>query len=316
MYRIGIDVGGTNLAAGVLNEDGRLLSRIMSPTDVSQSSEKLCEDMLRISLESVTAAGLSPAQISGIGIGVPGSVDRKNGIILYTPNAPFRNTPVRRIIQSIWNLPVVLENDANCAALGEYYAGNAKGCHSAVVVTLGTGIGVGVILQDNLFLGGNQNGLEGGHTVIMVDGHPCNCGRKGCWEQYASATALKRIARDAMIKDPGSMMWTLCENSLEQLNGRIPFQAAHIGDTTAREVIEKYLGYIAAGLTNLMNLFQPEILCLGGGVSNEANEDFLIPLQALVNAEQFGHNTQMPSRLEKAALGNDAGIIGAAYLVC
>ncbi|MBP1737649.1 MAG: glucokinase, family [Oscillospiraceae bacterium] len=313
MYRIGIDVGGTNLAGGVLDDAGRLLSKVKLPVDPSRSDVELCADLIRLSQAVTAQAGLSPEAISGIGIGIPGSVDRKNGIILFTPNAAFQNTPVRDLFQTVWNIPVALGNDANCAALGEYHAGNAKDCESVVVVTLGTGVGVGVILRGEVFLGFNGSGMEGGHTVIVVDGQPCNCGRKGCWEQYASATALKRMTREAMEQTPDSLMWKFCDN--HNVSGRTPFQAARVGDTAGRGVVDRYLHYVAVGLTNLVNLFQPEVLCLGGGVSNEEDEDFLFPLREMVYKEHFARGTQLQPKLVKASLGNDAGIIGAAFLI-
>jgi glucokinase len=313
MYRIGIDVGGTNLAAGVVDADGTLLSRVKTPADTTRPTEAICADIIRISQEAVVAAGLSPSEILGVGIGIPGAVDRNQGTILFTTNAPFRNTPIRKIFQASWDIPVMLENDANCAALGEYYAGSAKSCHSAVVVTLGTGVGVGVVIHGEIFLGFNESGMEGGHTVIVVDGHPCNCGRKGCWEQYASASALKRLTRDTMNRHPESLMWRLCD-TLNEVSGRTPFQAARVGDAAAKSVVACYLKYLSVGLTNMINIFQPEILCLGGGVSNESDEDFLFPLRELVGLEHYAHNTQIQPQIIKAALGNDAGIIGAAFL--
>lgn len=315
MY-IGIDVGGTNLVAGVVDESNQIVARAKRKTRASTSAEMLCDDLVTLSHEAAESAGLKPNEVAYVGIGFPGSVDRKKGTVLYTPNAPFLNTPIRDWFHKSWNVPVYVGNDANCASLGEYYAGAARGKNSAVVVTLGTGVGIGAVVEGQSFLGLNGNGMEGGHTVIVVDGVPCNCGRRGCWEQYASATALKRLTREKMAQCPESIMWQLCEGSLDNVGGRTAFQAARGGDETGKQVVNLYLKYLATGLTNLVNIFQPEVLCLGGGVSNESDDLFLEPLRDLVAEERYNtHQKDVPQTvLVKCQLGNDAGIIGAALL--
>lgn len=313
---VGIDVGGTNLAAGVVDESYQIIHRAKRKAKTDGSAEVLCDDLVDLARETVLGAGLTLDQVDYVGIGFPGSVDRKSGVVLFTPNAPFLNTPIRDWFHKSWDVPVYVGNDANCASLGEYYAGAAKGKNSAVVVTLGTGVGIGAVVEGQSFLGLNGDGMEGGHTVIVVDGHPCNCGRRGCWEQYASATALKRLTREEMERSPDSDMWKLCEGRLDKVGGRTAFQAARAGDAAGRRVVDLYLKYLAAGLTNLVNIFQPEILCLGGGVSNEQDDLFLEPLRALVAGERYStHQKDAPqTELVKCQLGNDAGVIGAALL--
>lgn len=313
---IGIDVGGTNLVAAVVDNENRIIARATRKTAASATEEMLCHDLVMLALDAVDQAGLKREDIEDVGFGFPGSVDRKKGIVLYTPNAPFLNTPIRDYFHKTWDVPVYVGNDANCASLGEYYAGAARGKHSAVVVTLGTGVGIGAVVEGQSFLGFNGNGMEGGHMVIVVDGTPCNCGRRGCWEQYASATALKRLTREEMIHHPDSVMWQLCEGSIERVGGRTAFQAAREGDAAGKFVVNMYLKYLAAGLTNLVNIFQPEILCMGGGVSNERDDLFLDPLRDLVAEERYySHQKDAPQTLlVKCQLGNDAGIIGAALL--
>lgn len=315
MY-IGIDVGGTNLVAGVVDEENRIIARAKRKTAASASADKLCDDLVALAHEAAENAGLKYGEVYDIGIGFPGAVDRRRGVVLYTPNAPFLDTPIRERFRKSWNVPVYVGNDANCASLGEYYAGAARGKNSAVVVTLGTGVGVGAVVEGQSFLGLNGSGMEGGHMVIVVDGTPCNCGRRGCWEQYASATALKRLTREVMARSPGSAMWQMCQDSLENVGGRTAFQAARGGDEAGRQVVGLYLKYLAAGLTNLVNIFQPEILCLGGGVSNEADDLFLDPLRDLVAGERYNSRQKDAPQtlLVKCQLGNDAGIIGAALL--
>lgn len=315
MY-IGIDVGGTNLVAAVVDRDNQIIARAKRKTGASPTEQMLCDDLVDLAKEAADNAGIAKDEIEYVGLGFPGSVDRKNGIVLYTPNAPFQNTPIREHFHKSWNVPVFVGNDANCASLGEYFAGAARGKHSAVVVTLGTGVGIGAVVEGQSFLGFNGNGMEGGHMVIVTDGERCNCGRKGCWEQYSSATALKRMTRHEMLRDTGSLMWELCEGSIDNVGGRTAFQAARSGDRTGKLVVETYLKYLATGLTNLVNIFQPEILCLGGGVSNEADDLFLNPLRELIASERYNSNKKDSPQtlLVKCELGNDAGIIGAAYL--
>lgn len=315
MY-IGIDVGGTNLVAAVVNEDNQIVARAKRKTAESATVDMLCDDLVFLAKEAAENAGLKPNEIKDIGLGFPGSVDRKNGIVRYTPNAPFRDTYIRDWFHRSWDVPVYVGNDANCASLGECYAGAARGKHSAVVVTLGTGVGIGAVVEGQSFLGFNGNGMEGGHTVIVTDGAQCNCGRRGCWEQYSSATALKRLTREEMERSPESVMWQMCEGSTSNVGGRTAFQAARSGDEAGKRVVGLYLKYLATGLTNLVNIFQPEILCLGGGVSNEADDLFLDPLRDLVAGERYNSRQKDAPQtlLVKCQLGNDAGIIGAALL--
>lgn len=315
MY-IGIDVGGTNLVAGAVNEDNEIVACAKRKMAASATVEMLCDDLVELAREAAENAGLRPDEIKDIGIGFPGSVDRKRGVVCYTPNAPFLNTPIRDWFHKSWDVPVYVGNDANCASLGECYAGAAHGKHSAVVVTLGTGVGIGAVVEGQSFLGFNGNGMEGGHMVIVMDGVHCNCGRRGCWEQYASATALKRLTREEMERSPESIMWQMCEGSTKNVGGRTAFQAARGGDEAGMRVVGLYLKYLAAGLTNLVNIFQPQVLCLGGGVSNEADDLFLEPLRDLVAGERYNSRQKDAPQtlLVKCQLGNDAGIIGAALL--
>ena len=306
MY-IGIDIGGTNLVAGVVDENNKIIARAQKKTGDSATVEKLCDDLVALARQAAENAGLKPEEIEYIGMGVPGAVDADQGVIVYTPNIPFRNTPIRDWFHKTWDVPVYVGNDANCAFLGEYYAGAASGKSSAVAVTLGTGVGVGAAVDGHVL----NDGLEGGHMVIVMDGELCGCGRKGCWEQYSSATALKRLTREEMERSPESALWELCEGSLERADARVAFQAARAGDEAGKRVVDLYLKYLAAGITNLVNILKPEIVCLGGGVSNEADDLFLNPLRELVAAECYSGFDPV---LAKCSLGNDAGIIGAALL--
>lgn len=311
---IGIDIGGTNLKAGVVNAKGELLATEKTPLEWT-NAEAFVKVLAELSIAAAKKAGVALGEIAAVGMGVPGEVDNKTGMITHTVNIPLENVPVEQVFRTYLDVPVYLDNDANCAAIGEYYAGAGKGCKDFVVVTLGTGVGAGVIVDGRMVRGFNGAGGEAGHMVIETNGVQCSCGRKGCWEQYSSATALIRMTREAMQKHPESALWDVCGGDLEQIGGRSAFLVAREkGDATAKAVCDRFISYLATGVTNMVNLFQPEVLCIGGGVSNEADEALLHPLQEIVARERFGHNKEKVTTVAKAQLGNDAGIIGAALL--
>ena len=210
---------------------------------------------------------------------------------------------------------VKIENDANAAAWGEYIAGSAKGCRNAVAITLGTGVGGGIIIDGNLYSGSNFAGAELGHMVIVKDGKECGCGRKGCWEAYASATALINMTKDAIKNENAEFSYMLkaVDGDLNNVNGKTPFDAMFAGDSTGKAVVEQYVSYLATGLVNVINIFQPDILCIGGGVSKQG-ENLLAPVRAIVEKERITKDNNKQTILCTATLGNDAGIIGAAML--
>ena len=312
MYYIGVDVGGTNLVAGLVNDAGAMLHKVATPVNRALSDVELCEEIVALALRLCEDSGAEQAQISAVGIGFPGLVDNGQGVVIQTPNMPFSNTDVRAAFQARWQVPVYLGNDANCAALGEYWAGAAKGCSPAVMVTLGTGIGGGMVADGKLFTGCAGGGLEVGHVITHPNGQPCGCGNLGCWEQYGSATALIRMTREAMQDNPTTALWQLCQGDLDRVQGRTPFQAAEMGDAVARRVLEHYIDELSVGLVGLINILQPQVICLGGGISHAADELLLNPLRELAAWGSFDKTN--PTRLVKATLGNDAGVVGAALL--
>jgi len=312
MYYIGVDVGGTNLVAGLVDETGRILGKVSCPVNKMMDDEQLSMEIVGLARKVCEANGVDCAQVEAVGVGIPGLVDNKTGVIVKTTNMPFKNTPFREIFHSAWDVPVFLGNDANCAAIGEYWAGAAKGCDPAVIITLGTGIGGGMVAGGKLFTGFANSGLEVGHMITHPNGNPCPCGNRGCWEQYGSATALIRRTHEAMVTDRSSVMWELCGGDIEKAEGRTPFQAAEQGDEAAKQVLFGYLQNLSVGLINLINVLQPQIICLGGGVSNASDELLLNPLRKLVN--QGIYDKDSPTRIERASLGNDAGVVGAALL--
>ncbi len=312
MMYIGIDVGGTNLVAGVVDENGMILDKVSHPVDKTMSAEAMCQELARMAKAVCTVSGIPEEDIVAVGVGLPGLVDNKTGMVIQTPNMPFHNTPFRELFQKVWDVPVYLGNDANCAAIGEYFAGAAKSSNNAVVVTIGTGIGGGLVVDGKLLTGFANAGMEVGHMLIHPNGMMCGCGQRGCWEQYGSATALIRLTRIEMERNRDTKLWEVCEFDMENITGRTAFQAARMGDAAAKRVLAQYLEGLSIGLINLVNILQPEIICLGGGVSNAEDDLLLDPLRELVAKGVF--DKHVPIRLERASLGNDAGIVGAALL--
>jgi glucokinase len=311
MY-LGVDVGGTNLVAGVVSKDGEILAKAKTKTHGERGTAAMIEDIVRISHEACASAGISESDIISLGLGIPGAVDNQKGEVIFCANIPFTDVPLVRLIREKWDKKVNLVNDADAAAFGEAHAGSAKGCFSMVLITLGTGIGGGIVMDGKLVNGFNYIGGEVGHIVIEHNGRQCNCGRKGCWERYAAATGLIALTREEMErdKDKSGALWRLAP-SLEEVGGRTAFIAAREGDAAGQAVVDLYLDYLACGLANIVNIFQPEVLCIGGGVSNEADEYLLFPLRERVKKATFRH-PERNTEIRIASLGNDAGIIGAA----
>lgn len=312
MYRIGIDLGGTNIVAGVMDDQYRIVGTARCKTRIPRPAQEIVEDMARMAREAVTAAGLTMDDIASVGVGSPGTCNADTGIVEYSNNLGFENIPLRDWLSGMLGKVVYIENDANAAALGEAMAGAAKGAQSCVCITLGTGVGGGIIIDGKIYGGFNFAGAELGHTVIMVDGEPCTCGRNGCWESYASATGLIRQTRRAMEAHPESAMWKIA-GSLDNVDGRTSFDAMRAGDEAGKQVVDQYIRYIACGLINVINIFQPEVLCIGGGICKEG-DTLLKPLAEHIQKERYSRFSSHQTRLCVAQLGNDAGIIGAAVL--
>ncbi|MBQ4612400.1 MAG: ROK family protein [Clostridia bacterium] len=312
MYRIGIDLGGTNIVAGVVDKEYKLVATANCKTNMPRPADEIIADMARVSREAVKNAGLTMDDIDGVGVGCPGSCNLDKGVIERAENLGFVNEPLQEKLEKLLGKTVRIENDANAAAYGEVLAGAAKGTRHAVCITLGTGVGGGAIVDGTIVSGHNFAGGELGHTVIVADGEPCSCGRRGCWEAYSSATALIRQTKAAMQTNKDSKMWALSDGGT-RVNGRTAFDAMREGDETAKQVVDTYIRYLACGLTNMVNIFQPQVLCVGGGISHEG-ETLLAPVREIVAREQYAQNTESKTVLCAAELGNDAGIIGAAYL--
>ena len=309
---VGIDLGGTNIKAGVVTDEGKLLNKVTCKTNADRPMEDIIHDMGRLAADAVKEAGLEVSDIEAIGIGSPGTPDNDEGLLVYSNNLPFVMAPMRKLIREVIDLPVYIDNDANCAAMAEAVAGAAKGAKDSVTITLGTGVGAGVIVDGKIYSGFNQAGSEFGHTVLVSGGIECPCGRKGCFEQYASASALARMTREAAEKNPDSLLNKVYEQQGEW-NAQIAFIAMRDGDETAKEVVDTYTSYLADGLANAINAFMPEVLVVGGGVCNEG-DPLLIPMREKTMSRPYFGPGVKKTRIELAQMGNDAGIVGAAMM--
>lgn len=311
MYYMGVDLGGTTVKVGLLNSEYTIIDKMVAPTGRERSSEEVLKDMAMLCKELMTKHDLQEKDVHSIGIGCPGIASPKDGIIHFSSNLDFDNVNVRKEIQKYINLEVYVDNDANCAALGEVICGAAKGEEDVVVVTLGTGVGGGIIMGGKVYGGAFCGAGEIGHHIIEMDGHPCGCGRKGCWEQYASATALIREAKEASRSNPATKMLELA-GDVESINAKVVFDAAQAGDHIANEVLNEYFRYIAHGVTNIINIMQPGMIVLGGGMSAQ-KENLTHPVTKYVQEQMYG-GLKLDTKIEAAILGNDAGIIGAALV--
>ena len=315
MYRLGIDLGGTNIVAGVVNKEYKIISKASCKTQVPRPESEICDSMAEVALKAIDKAKLTLDDISSIGIGVPGAVNPKTGVIEYSANLFFHNWEVVKMMQERIDKKIIIENDANAAALGEYLAGSAKGAKNAVAITLGTGVGGGIIINGKIYSGSNFAGAELGHMVIVKDGKECACGRRGCWETYASATGLINLTKQKILSEKldFSYMLKLCDGDINKVTGKTAFTAMVDGDPAAKEVVDEYVGYLATGIVNIINIFQPDVLCIGGGISNQG-ENLLRPLRNIIEEERYTKHNDNQTIICQASLGNDAGIIGAAYL--
>ena len=315
MYRIGIDLGGTNIAVGIVNDEHKIVVKKTTPTLAKRPPEEIVADMARVCLEACAELKIDIKDIANIGIASPGIANPVNGCVEYANNLPFLRFPIVQLLADglgIDRSVIKIANDANAAAWGEAVAGAAKGSANSIMVTLGTGVGGGIIINNKILVGFNSAAGEIGHIVIEQDGAPCGCGRRGCWEAYSSATALIRMTKEAVEECKKTGRYTSMLKA-ERISGRTACDAMRAGDEVGTEVYNKYVKYLATGITNLVNIFQPEVISLGGGVSNEG-QSLIDAITPLVRAEQYGGDVVALTQLRIATLGNDAGIIGAAAL--
>lgn len=318
MYYIGVDLGGTNIAAGIVNSEFAIVKKGSVPTNVAgRTAEEIIKDMGALCDSLVKDAGLTFDDIEYVGIASPGAVDPVRGVVNYANNLPFSRFPIADTLKKFIPVKKVLvENDANAAAKGEAVAGAAKGVGDVVMITLGTGVGGGIIIDHKVYSGFNYAGAELGHIVIEYKGRQCSCGRKGCWEAYSSATGLINMTKEKLAECEAKGIPTLMTDIVKEegkVSGKTAFAAMKKGDAPAKEVVDMYIGYLGCGLSNIINIFQPEILVIGGGICNEKHY-LTDPLEKIIKEETYGNEAIKPTTLKIAELGNDAGIIGAAVL--
>lgn len=313
MYNIGIDLGGTNIAAAIVKDDGLFLRKESIPTKKAKGAEAIVYDMACLALNLMEQEGLKLSDINSVGIGSPGAVDFKTGTIIYNNTLQFKNVPLVDMMKEYINRPIFIENDANAAAFGEYIGGAGSNCDNMVLITLGTGIGAGIVLDGKIINGSFGAGGELGHMVIDVDGEPCSCGRYGCWEAYSSATALIRDAKFIARDNPGSLLSVLVHGDINKIGAKTVFDASDAGDYLAKSLVERFYKYLAVGLVNVINILQPKLIVIGGGISGQG--DILINnLIDRMKNQIYGGPNYFMTNMKIADLGNDAGLIGAAML--
>lgn len=313
MYRAGIDLGGTNIKAGIVDENQKILVEDSVPTRVERPYQEIIKDMADLVKNLLNKIHATDAELSGVGVGSPGTVDAANGVVLYSNNFDWDNIPLAAELGKYFTCPIKVSNDANCAALGEVKAGAAREIKNAILITLGTGVGGGVIIDGQVFEGAHAGGAELGHTSLIFGGELCTCGRRGCVEAYVSATGLIREAKRAAEKDPQSVMNELCKGDLSNMNGKIPFDAAEQKDPAGMKVVNDYITYLGESIANYVNIFRPDVILLSGGVCNQ-KEKLTEPLTEYIKTKCFGGEKAFIPEVRCAILGNSAGIIGAANL--
>ena len=318
MYYLGIDLGGTNIAAGIVDENCKILAKGSVPTMANRDGKLIIQDMANLCKKLVSDMGLSIDDIEYAGIATPGTANSDTGIVEYANNLPFVNFPIADLLKEYLGVKrVLIENDANAAAKAEAVAGAAKGAKYSVMITLGTGLGGGIVLDGKVYSGFNHAGAELGHVVIEQDGKQCTCGRKGCWETYSSATGLVNMTKERLLEARASGVKSLIDDMIEgdinRVNARVAFAAMKQGDELGAKIVDEYISYLASGIANIINIFQPNVLSIGGGVCNE-KDYLLIPLKEKVFAQTYSKDPAKQTIIKIAEMGNDAGIVGAAML--
>ena len=318
MYYLGIDLGGTNIAVGVVDENYKIVKKKSTPTMANRDGKLIIKDMAAVSKAVIEECGLTVDDIEYAGIATPGTANSETGVVEYANNLPFKNFPIADLLKEYLGVKkVYIENDANAAAKAEAIAGAAKGAKYSVMITLGTGLGGGIVLNNQVYSGFNCAGAELGHIVIEKDGKQCSCGRRGCWETYSSATGLTNMTKEHIIKARETGRKTILEDlingDLNNTNARVAFAAMKQGDEVGKEIVDEYISYLACGITNIINIFQPNVLSIGGGVCNE-KDYLLVPLKKAVFSETYTKEGSRQTEIKIAEMGNDAGIVGAAVL--
>lgn len=313
-YTIGVDIGGTNIAIGFIDESNQLVLKDSVETPKNGSAKEIISCIVSLISKMSKEMGVTKENYDYIGIGVPGTVNKESKRIEFANNLAFHDEDLMEMLKKHYKeIPIAMNNDANAAAYGEFIAGVGKDVNSLIMVTLGTGIGGGIIIDRRLYEGSNFAAGELGHFVINCEGIACNCGRKGCFEAYASATALIEQTKNAMKMDKESILWEMCDYNLEKVEGKTLFDSVRLFDKTAEKVLNKYIYYLSVGIIDIINIFQPDMVCIGGGIS-KAGDLILDGLLERVQKEDYARTSKKQARIVFAQLENDAGIIGAGLL--
>ncbi len=313
-YYVGIDLGGTFIKGGIVDETGKIVLVDKTPTEKEKGkdgADGVAKNIASLVQSLMQRQGLTNTDVVGIGMGAPGMIDSQTGVVIYWNNMGWKDFALGEKLQALTGLPVKIANDANVAAIGEVKFGAARNFSSAVMITLGTGVGGGIVVDGKLVEGNKGAGAELGHSVIVYGGEQCTCGRKGCLEAYASATALIRDTKRAMQAHKDSKMWEI--GGMENVDGKTAFDYRE-QDVYAKEVVDSYIAHLACGLVNFANIFRPEAIILGGGVCAEG-DNLVKPLQAIMDREIFAGKMGPQVPILIAELGNSAGLLGAAALL-
>lgn len=307
-YYVGIDLGGTNIKGGIVLESGEIIHKEMIPTGAGREPSEIIKDIAGLVNKMLDTANINISDVNSIGIGTPGTCNAKEGIVICASNIDFYNVHMREELKKYFSVPVFVENDANCAALGEYNV-LTEDVENMVFITLGTGVGGGLIFDRKLYVGKNGTAAEVGHMIIEVDGEECGCGTRGCWEKYASVTALINQTKEYIEKNPDSELAKICENGV---SGRSAFDLSKKGDAGAKSVVDRWINYVGTGIISIINILQPELIIIGGAISKEG-EYLLGPIREYQKNNTYSQ-IDGATRIVAASLGNDAGLIGSAFL--
>ena len=309
-YYVGIDIGGTFIKGGVVTEKGEIIYSNKIKTEVEKGNDKIVENINTLINMLLEKSNTNKQNVVGVGIGVPGTIDSEKGIVVCAHNLKFYNFEIVDKLKVLSKLEVKIENDANLALIGETMFGAAKGCSEVVMITLGTGVGGGAIVKGKLLEGNKSAGAEFGHSVLVVDGNQCSCGRKGCFEAYSSATALINKTKELMEQNKNSKMWEV--GSIKNVDGETVFKYVKT-DETAQQVLNWYLKYLACGVVNYANVFRPQIFVVGGGIANQG-EVIIKPLNDYMKKDLFASGMSPDVKVVAATLGNNAGVLGSVGL--
>lgn len=312
MHVIGIDVGGTSIKGAAVTSEGKIYESFSMTVDKNLNGEETIKKLANLTKKYIEEHEfLEP--ITGVGMGIPGSMNIETGVVAYNNNLGWFNLPVKDLMEEILHLPVKITNDANAAALGETMFGAGKNYETSVMLTLGTGVGGGIVINGKLVEGNQGKGGELGHIVIVKNGRQCSCGRKGCFEAYASATGLINTAKEHLVNNPSSLIWDLVDGDINKIDGKSVFDAAKKGDKTANEIVDEYISDLGEGILNYCNILRPNGIILSGGVAN-AGPILFDRLVAYLKEHHYGYGGTPEVEVVPAELGYDSGKIGAASL--